>query len=200
MSAPKHLWSGDWQTESAAARERARRRPETPPSEPPQPPPGPPEPSLWERLVAAMRAARARVAGALAGLRTPGAPSRTLVVVLAALVLIAGAAYGLSRALTSGSPANASANRNIPYLGVQMESVPVNRVLVAGVVPGSPASQAGIGPGDVIVAIDNHPVSQPGDVTSDLSSLHPGDTVQIELDRGGTPLNTRATLTHEPGP
>jgi S1-C subfamily serine protease len=147
-----------------------------------------------------MRAARGRAAAALAAFRLPGAPSRTLVVVFAALVLIAGAAYGLSRALTSGGSDGASVNRNIPYLGVQMESVPVNRVLVAGVVPGSPASQAGIGPGDVIVAVDNHPVSQPGDVTSDLSSLHPGDSVQIELDRGGITLNTRAKLTHEPGP
>jgi membrane-associated protease RseP (regulator of RpoE activity) len=197
MSAPKHLWSGDWQAESAAARHRARPRPEEPQPEPPQPPP---EPSLWERGVAAMRALRARAAAAIAVFRMPGAPSRTLVVVLAALVVIAGAAYGLSRALTSGDSQRASVNRNIPYLGVQMESVPVNRVLVAGVVPGSPASQAGIGPGDVIVAIDNHPVSQPGDVTGDLSSLHPGDSVQIEIDRGGIPLNTRATLTHEPGP
>jgi membrane-associated protease RseP (regulator of RpoE activity) len=197
MSAPKHLWSGDWQAESAAARNRAQPRREEPEPEPPQ---LPPEPSLWERFVAALRAARARAAAAFAAFRMPGAPSRTLVAVFAALVLIAGAAYGLSRALTSGGSPRASANRNIPYLGVQMESVPVNRVLVAGVVPGSPASQAGIGPGDVIVAIDNHPVSQPGDVTSDLSSLHPGDSVQIELDRGGIPLNTRATLTHEPGP
>jgi S1-C subfamily serine protease len=88
----------------------------------------------------------------------------------------------------------------MPYLGLQMESVPVNRVLVAGVVPGSPADRAGIGPGDVITAVNHHPVEQPGDVISALSPLHPGNNVLVQFSRGGVPYATQATLTDQPGP
>ena len=38
MSGPKHLWSGDWQRESAAASDRLANQEPPPPSEPQQPP------------------------------------------------------------------------------------------------------------------------------------------------------------------
>lgn len=204
MSAPKHLWSGDWRADSAAAaQERAGNRIDAPrPEEPPAPEPSP-RPSLLAQALAALRAARQALGAALAGLaaavRRAKVPSGAVVVVLA-LLAIAGVAYGLSALFGSNNSPVAGASRNIPYLGVQMESVPVNRVLVAGVVPGSPADRAGIGPGDVITAVNHRPVGQPGDVISALSSLHPGKSVLVQFSRGGIPYATQVTLTSQPAP
>jgi S1-C subfamily serine protease len=155
---------------------------------------------LGQRLLAWLRALRQSIATGLGKLRVPGAPVRVVVIVLAAIVLIAGAAYGLSKALGSGSSPVASASHNLPYLGAQMESVPINRVLVSAVVPNSPAAQAGIGPGDIIVTVNNQAISQPGDVTALLRHLHPGDSVSIQIERGGIPYTTRATLTSQRSP
>jgi S1-C subfamily serine protease len=202
MSAPKHLWSGDWRADAAAAaQKRAGQRTETPPPE--EPPPAPHQPSLLTRALAALRAAGQALGAALAELaatlRRARIPTGAVVVVLA-LLAIAGAAYGLSALFGSNSPPASSASRNIPYLGVQMESVPVNRVLVAGVVPGSPADRAGLGPGDVITAVNHHPVGQPGDVISALSSMHPGNSVLVQFSRGGIPYATQVKLTSQPSP
>jgi S1-C subfamily serine protease len=204
MSAPKHLWSGDWRADSAAAaHERASHRIDTPPPEEPPAPPPPRGPSLLARALAALRAAGQAVGAALAGLaaavRRARIPSGAVVVVLA-LLAIAGTAYGLSALFGGKSSPASGASRNIPYLGVQMESVPVNRVLVAGVVPGSPADHAGIGPGDVITAVNHRPVAQPGDVISALSALHPGNPVLVQFTRGGIPYATEVTLTSQPAP
>jgi predicted metalloprotease with PDZ domain len=201
MSAPKHLWSGDWRADAAAAaQKRAGQRIETPPPE--EPPPAPQQPSLLTRALAALRAAGQALAAALAELAATLRRTRipTGAVVVVALLAIAGAAYGLSALFGSNSPPASSASRNIPYLGVQMESVPVNRVLVAGVVPGSPADRAGLGPGDVITAVNHRPVGQPGDVISALSSMHPGNSVLVQFSRGGVPYATQVKLTSQPSP
>jgi hypothetical protein len=209
MSAPKHLWSGDWRADSAtSARERAGHRVEPPQPEESPAPSALTGPSLSARARAALRRASralraasnalaAALAGCVASLRRSRSPSGAVVVV-AALLLIAGAAYGLSTVFGSDHSSGARASRNIPYLGVQMESVPVNRVLVAGVVPGSPADRAGIGPGDVITGVNHRAVSQPGDVISALSGLHPGNSVLVQINRGGIPYATRVTLTSQP--
>jgi S1-C subfamily serine protease len=87
MSGPKHLWSGDWQRESeAASATRAQRAPKTAEPEPAEPatekiPPGRPRRQLK----------RPRLSG-------------TTVVVAAAVLVLAGAAFGLSSLLGSSSP------------------------------------------------------------------------------------------------
>ncbi len=50
---------------------------------------------------------------------------------------------------------------------------------VAGVLSGSPAAQAGLTTGDVIVSVDGQTVDSPTTLSSLLSSHHPGDKVQI---------------------
>jgi len=57
---------------------------------------------------------------------------------------------------------------------------------VVGVVGGSPAQQAGIERGDVIVAIDGAGIQSDADLTSALAEHEPGDRVSVELlDAGG---------------
>jgi S1-C subfamily serine protease len=58
-------------------------------------------------------------------------------------------------------------------------------VLVLEVVPGSPAEEAGISPSDVIVAVDDEEVAEPGDLLAELRTRDPGDTIDLTVLRGG---------------
>jgi predicted metalloprotease with PDZ domain len=181
MSSPKHLWSGDWESDSAAAaRERAGRRiPVQESVAEPDPPAPPVRPRPRARTLP-----RPRV-------------TRTAALALAALLVAAGA-YSLVSLIGSGSSSSVAAARPTPWLGVNMETLPVNRVMIAAVTPGSPADRAGLGPGDVITAINDRRVAAPGDVTAAISSLHPGDSVRIEVQRGPLTYTARATLALQP--
>jgi predicted metalloprotease with PDZ domain len=63
-------------------------------------------------------------------------------------------------------------------------------VQIVGVSPGGPAEQAGLRPGDVIVAIDGKPLKRAGDetpaaqVVEHLSEVEPGTTVKVDYLRG----------------
>ncbi len=115
-------------------------------------------------------------------------------VALLALV-IAGGALALS---SSGGSGSGRATGSTPWLGLQMESLPVDRVLVASVVPGSPADHAGVGVGDLILGINGRPVKSPGDVDSLLSGLRAGDRVQLQIGRGNATFSLPAKLTTQP--
>jgi hypothetical protein len=203
MSAPKHLWSGDWEDDSAeASRERARRRGQLPPPppeperpvavaplpprrEPPphrEPPPEPPRPSAPPRE------------------RTPLPRPRTatVLITLLAVLVLAGAAYGLSALGGSGGTPVATVAKNTPWLGFNMETLPVNRVMIVAVTPGSPADRAGLGPGDVLISVNSHPIASPGDVTAVISQLHPGDRVAIVVQRGPLTYSTKVTVAAQP--
>jgi serine protease Do len=58
-------------------------------------------------------------------------------------------------------------------------------VLVVAVVPGGPADEAGIRPSDVITAIGDDEVAEPGDLAAALRDHEPGGEVEIELWRDG---------------
>lgn len=79
-----------------------------------------------------------------------------------------------------------------PVIGVLLdvehdgEGVRVRSDTEAGppVVPGSPADQAGIEPGDVIVAVDGRPVSQPTELIVRVRSHLPGETIVLTVRSG----------------
>lgn len=50
---------------------------------------------------------------------------------------------------------------------------------VTGIVPGSPAEQAGLVAGDVIVSLDGTAIDSPSTLVSVLTAHHPGDSVQV---------------------
>jgi membrane-associated protease RseP (regulator of RpoE activity) len=176
MSAPKHLWSGDWESDSAAARERAALW--QPPEQPePEPKPEQPPPRRERR-------------------RFPWPRMTTVLLAGTAVLVLAGAAFGVSRLGGSNSPAGHVTTG--PWLGLNLSAIPVNRVQVVGVTPGSPADRAGIGAGDVILSVGGHAVAQPGDVSAAIAKLRAGDTVKIQLQRGPVIVNTEATLARQP--
>ncbi len=207
MRAPKHLWSGDWERESAAVSEdlasledlpRVAPEPHSRPAVDPRPAPqveaaratAPPRSRPWIRLP------RIRI--------PPISPRtrRTAAVTLVALLALAAAAYGLGALLgSSGSgtaPAASGQGATMSWLGMEVETVGPGRVVVATVSPGSQGEQSGFEPGDVMLAIDSRGLNSTTDISKAIFGMRSGDQVQIEVGRGSTVFVTSATLAAPP--
>jgi len=90
-----------------------------------------------------------------------------------------------------------------PIIGVLIDSrytgegVQVATETVDGqppVVPDGPADRAGIGPGDVILAIDGRPVTQPDELIVAIRAKQAGDTVVLTVRSGGQENEVRVVL------
>ena len=71
-------------------------------------------------------------------------------------------------------------------------------VLIAEVVQGSPAEEAGLAPGDVIVVFGARDIRTTNDFTRAIHGLNIGDQVEIVFWRGNEKLSAIATLTARP--
>lgn len=81
------------------------------------------------------------------------------------------------------------------YLGVQVEAGVDGGALVTGVVAGSPADQAGVIAGDVLIGLDGHGLVSPDDLISRLASHAGGDSIVIDWqDRNGQIHEATVTL------
>ena len=63
-----------------------------------------------------------------------------------------------------------------------------------GVIPGSPAEQAGIKPGDVITKIDGRAIARSEDLIIAIRAKAPGDTVVLTVKRDGKEQDITVTL------
>jgi S1-C subfamily serine protease len=70
----------------------------------------------------------------------------------------------------------------------------VRGVRLAGVSPGSPAAEAGLREGDVIVAFDDTEVTDLQGYSDLLYARKPGDAVQVTVMRGAERLTVKVTL------
>ncbi len=195
MSAPRHLWSGDWQLESSAhAEDLAARREHG--EEPAEPEPAAPTPRR-SRVRQAIGTLRERLRGVRA-------PSRRRIRVAALVGILALLAVAGAYAVTSGPTAStnpqpaALSSQAEAWLGVDLTAAPVRGAVVAAVVPGSPAAQAGIRPGDVITQLDTEPIQTPAIFVSAISGMQPGERVDIQLQRGGSQYTVHAELASRP--
>ncbi len=95
------------------------------------------------------------------------------------------------------------------YLGVAGQAVELpeaqrgpdgdaNALLVVAVTAGSPAAEAGIMIGDVLVSFDTHRVISAGDLLALLGADRIGSTVPVEIRRGGAPLELNLTIRERP--
>ncbi|HSO43995.1 MAG TPA: ChaN family lipoprotein [Rhodoferax sp.] len=69
-------------------------------------------------------------------------------------------------------------------LGVLMR-LDSGTVVIDTVVPGSPAAQVGLMPGDAFVSLDNFPVTEQGDVSIVMGGKKPGEGVAVRVRRVG---------------
>ena len=75
------------------------------------------------------------------------------------------------------------------HLGLVADDLPAGEgVQVLSVRGGGPADQAGLKPGDIVVAVDNNPVRQLGDMVELVGRTKPGDRVAVEVKRGSRRL------------
>ncbi|MDQ6805392.1 MAG: PDZ domain-containing protein [Actinomycetota bacterium] len=206
MSNPRHLWSGDWELDSAAARdELAKRRAqvEEPPETPVAGPPPRAQPSMAARTLArlvaqtkALRRLMGSVRQAVAG--SPGVSRQLRIALLVALVALVSAAVAFAvTTMLVNSTGSASANSAHAWLGIDV-SGSSNGIMVTDVVPAGPAGKAGLQRGDLITAINNQPVGTVDAVNAALAGLHSGDTVVIQFTRGRTAYTIQTTLAPRP--
>jgi putative serine protease PepD len=64
----------------------------------------------------------------------------------------------------------------------------------APIAPGSPAARAGLQPGDVIVAINGHPISSTEQFITTVAGYPPGRTITLTVRRGGQTKTIHLTL------
>jgi len=81
------------------------------------------------------------------------------------------------------------------YFGVKADE----GALILAVEEDSPAEQAGLKSGDVIIKIDNEPIADPGDVQDIISDLEEDDEIKIEIIRQNKKQTIDVTLDEHEG-
>ena len=66
--------------------------------------------------------------------------------------------------------------------------------LVAQVTPGSAAAKAGLKPGDIVLALNGQPMTNPDALVVGIRSLDVGDTVTLKVRRGSEELDVKMVL------
>jgi predicted metalloprotease with PDZ domain len=99
--------------------------------------------------------------------------------------------------LPSRSPARIGSARGVG--GVYLGTIPdygaiATGVRLAGVSSGSPAAQAGLREGDVIVRVGDKDIQNIEDLTDALQAHKSGDQVNVVVLRAGATITLRATL------
>jgi putative serine protease PepD len=86
-----------------------------------------------------------------------------------------------------------------PYLGVSTGDPQTGTgAVVAGVVPGGPADDAGLRLGDRIVSVGGRPISESADVATAVVARKPGDEVKVGVRRGGSDKTVTVKLGTRP--
>jgi len=73
-------------------------------------------------------------------------------------------------------------------------------VQIAGLVPNGPADRAGAKVGDILLAIDGKPITNPHTMLETVAKLRPGDTVIMKLRRGPREVDVRLAVSTRPKP
>ncbi|HET9720429.1 MAG TPA: PDZ domain-containing protein [Solirubrobacteraceae bacterium] len=197
MTGPKHLWSGDWRTESADL----TAEPAESVVAPPDPPPPVQRPLLptW-RLILPAAVVVLAVAVALVEL-LPG--SRATGVGREATTPSASAIPNPlpptpNSSPTGGSPATSLTGRTVNWLGMQISTVQNVGAVIQTVRLGSPADAAGLDPGDIIQTVNRRTILAAAQIRYAVSHLRTGQAVDISVDRGSTQFSTVAAFAGQP--
>jgi serine protease Do len=83
-----------------------------------------------------------------------------------------------------------SASQNL----IESEGYPSGAAIVSRVQEGTPAAEAGLEAGDVIVSIDGQPLDQYLQVSNIIASKQPGEDVELTIDRDGEEQTLTVTL------
>ena len=130
--------------------------------------------------------------------RLGNAPGRTIGVTLLALTALCAVARGDDPPATGGGAWIGVTTRALARPWPGSANYSGGGVAVSEVVPGGPAAEAGIEPGDILVRIASLTLKSPADLVAAERTLEPGRPVQIVLARVGG--RSVMTFSMEPGP
>jgi serine protease DegS len=71
-------------------------------------------------------------------------------------------------------------------------------VLISNLYVGSPAQQAGLQPGDILIAIDGTPLKSAQETIARIAARHPGTVLTIRCQRGRQMLDLHARVSEPP--
>ena len=97
------------------------------------------------------------------------------------------------------------------WIGVEIQEItpdlaesfklPKNQgAIIAGVMKGGPADKGGIKPGDVLMEIDNKPVTDSSSMLNAIAQLVPGSAAKMKVLREGKPQDLPVTIGKRPKP
>ena len=94
----------------------------------------------------------------------------------------------------------AGTTRTEGFLGVSLEPRTDGGVgsIIATVQPGSPAQEAGINVGDIVLAVDGEPVNGQAGLVAAIRDRNPGESIVIDLVRDDERVSVTATLVARP--
>jgi membrane-associated protease RseP (regulator of RpoE activity) len=107
-----------------------------------------------------------------------------LVVIAVAAVVIVDSGSGSNASAQSGSPAAVAGIAR--WLGVQFTVLPNGEVVIETLLPGGAAGNYGFEPGDALSQVNNHPISDLGDLERAFDGVKPGSQIAISVNRGST--------------
>jgi serine protease Do len=95
------------------------------------------------------------------------------------------------------------------FMGVQPQAITADMVdqlglkstkgaLIADVVPKSPAAEAGLKPGDVVVALNGKPVNDPNQFQRDVGTIQPGQVAKVDVIRDSKTRTFEVKLKERP--
>jgi putative serine protease PepD len=83
------------------------------------------------------------------------------------------------------------------YLGVSIDATADN-ARIATIRPSTPAQKAGLRSGDVVTAVDGHPIATGDDLTRAIDNHKPGEKIALTYRRGGSEHTVDLTLGTRP--
>lgn len=204
MGGPKHLWSGDWEHESARAADELNVRLPLQPDEPaaePEPPRRPRRRLTLRQMAACLAAFVVVGVGVAVALNQSGStkqprPKAQTTVTAQPPTTSTGPTGGIGLTQPS-APTRVANTPSANWMGMHIVTSPLGAV-VNTLAAGSGGQAAGVEPGDVITAIDNTTINSATDIRAAVARIALGNRLEITIERGSTILTTAATLRNRP--
>lgn len=121
------------------------------------------------------------------------------VIALVSIAVLALTAVGFTAAQDNGNGNDKGNSEGAPhmfaggFLGIRITPSD-DGVTVGGVMPDSPAAEAGLQEGDIITAVNGEPVSTPRDLVQAVRTADAGDTLTLDITRNGDDQTIEVTL------